>query len=72
MDIKLSIFKEIDQFAPENCILSTNTSSISITKIAAVTKEPIGYRNALHESSTCNEIGRSNKRILHPMKHLKP
>ena len=38
MDIKLSIFKEIDQFAPENCILSTNTSSISITKIAAVTK----------------------------------
>ena len=38
MDIKLSIFKEIDQFAPENCILSTNTSSISITKIAAITK----------------------------------
>ena len=38
MDIKLSIFKELDQFAPENCILSTNTSSISITKIAAVTK----------------------------------
>ena len=38
MDIKLSIFKEMDQFAPANCILSTNTSSISITKIAAVTK----------------------------------
>ena len=38
MDIKLSIFKEMDQFAPENCILSTNTSSISITKIAAATK----------------------------------
>lgn len=38
MDIKLSIFKQMDQFAPENCILSTNTSSISITKIAAVTK----------------------------------
>lgn len=38
MDIKLSIFKEMDQFTPANCILSTNTSSISITKIAAVTK----------------------------------
>jgi 3-hydroxybutyryl-CoA dehydrogenase len=38
MDIKLSIFKQMDQFAPVNCILSTNTSSISITKIAAVTK----------------------------------
>ena len=38
MDIKLSIFKQLDQFAPANCILSTNTSSISITKIAAVTK----------------------------------
>ena len=38
MDIKLSIFKEMDQFAPANCILSTNTSSISITKIAAATK----------------------------------
>ena len=38
MDIKLSIFKKMDQFAPANCILSTNTSSISITKIAAVTK----------------------------------
>ena len=38
MDTKLSIFKQMDQFAPANCILSTNTSSISITKIAAVTK----------------------------------
>ena len=37
MDIKLSIFKDMDQHAPENCILSTNTSSISITKIAAAT-----------------------------------
>ena len=38
MDTKLSIFKQMDQFAPANCILSTNTSSISITKISAVTK----------------------------------
>jgi len=37
MDIKLSIFKDMDQHAPEHCILSTNTSSISITKIAAAT-----------------------------------
>ena len=37
MDIKLSIFKDMDQHAPEHCILSSNTSSISITKIAAAT-----------------------------------
>ena len=37
LDVKLSIFKEIDLFAPKNCILATNTSSISITKIASHT-----------------------------------
>lgn len=37
-ELKLKIFSQMDEFAPENCILSTNTSSISITKIAAATK----------------------------------
>ncbi len=37
-DLKLKIFGQMDEFAPENCILATNTSSISITKIAAATK----------------------------------
>ena len=37
LDIKLSILKEIDLHSPKECILSTNTSSISITKIAANT-----------------------------------
>ncbi len=36
--LKLDIFEEIDKAAPAGCILATNTSSISITKIAAVTK----------------------------------
>ena len=40
VDLKLKIFKEMDQYAPEDAILSTNTSSISITKIAAVTSRP--------------------------------
>ena len=40
IDLKLKIFSEIDEFAPANCILASNTSSISITKIAAVTKRP--------------------------------
>ena len=38
--LKLKIFKEIDDNAPSNSILASNTSSISITKIAAVTNRP--------------------------------
>ncbi len=37
-DIKQKIFEDMDAHAPENAILATNTSSISITKIAAATK----------------------------------
>ncbi len=40
IDLKLKIFHQLDEFAPADCILATNTSSISITKIAAVTKRP--------------------------------
>ena len=37
IDLKLKIFQELDSLTAENVILATNTSSISITKIAAVT-----------------------------------
>ena len=40
LDLKLKIFKQMDDLAPANCILATNTSSISITKIASVTNRP--------------------------------
>ena len=40
VDLKLQIFKELDAATSENVILATNTSSISITKIAAVTNRP--------------------------------
>lgn len=40
VDLKLSIFANIDAVAPEHTILATNTSSISITRIAATTKRP--------------------------------
>ncbi|HAI76642.1 MAG TPA: 3-hydroxybutyryl-CoA dehydrogenase [Microscillaceae bacterium] len=39
-DIKAQIFKQLDQICPPETILATNTSSISITKIAAVTQRP--------------------------------
>ncbi|MGI4741120.1 MAG: 3-hydroxyacyl-CoA dehydrogenase family protein [Janthinobacterium lividum] len=39
-DLKLQIFRDLDQYAPAGAILASNTSSISITKIAAVTKRP--------------------------------
>ncbi|WPQ62368.1 3-hydroxybutyryl-CoA dehydrogenase [Chitinophaga sancti] len=38
--LKLKIFQDLDQYAKPNAILATNTSSISITKIAAATKRP--------------------------------
>src|SRR5205085_5043366 len=38
MELKLKIFSQIDEAANANAILASNTSSISITKIAAVTK----------------------------------
>jgi len=40
LELKLDIFNKIDRFTPEKAILATNTSSISITQIAAATKRP--------------------------------
>ena len=40
VQLKLSIFQQIDEAAPKDCIIATNTSSISITKIAAATSRP--------------------------------
>jgi len=40
VDLKLKIFKQLDENTPAECILATNTSSISITKIAAATGRP--------------------------------
>jgi 3-hydroxybutyryl-CoA dehydrogenase len=40
VDLKLKIFRQMDELAPADCILATNTSSISITKVAAVTGRP--------------------------------
>ena len=39
-ELKLRIFKQLDEAAPKSAILATNTSSISITKIAAATSRP--------------------------------
>lgn len=39
-DIKLDIFKQLDEIAPEHAILASNTSSLSITEIATATKRP--------------------------------
>jgi len=38
--LKMKIFRELDELAPVNSILATNTSSISITRIASSTKRP--------------------------------
>jgi enoyl-CoA hydratase/3-hydroxyacyl-CoA dehydrogenase len=40
LDLKEKIFKEVDENAPKHAILASNTSSMSITKMAAATKRP--------------------------------
>ena len=40
VELKLNIFRQLDEICPEGVILSSNTSSISITKIAGATKRP--------------------------------
>ena len=40
IDLKLKIFQQLDAVAPAHAVLASNTSSISITKIASVTKRP--------------------------------
>jgi len=40
LDLKLSLFSELDEICKPSCILASNTSSISITKIASATRRP--------------------------------
>ena len=40
MDIKKSVFKDLDKFAPKHAILATNTSNMSVSEIAEATKRP--------------------------------
>ncbi|GEQ86638.1 3-hydroxybutyryl-CoA dehydrogenase [Patiriisocius marinistellae] len=40
LDLKLKIFRDLEKFCPDDTILASNTSSISITQIAAVTSRP--------------------------------
>ncbi|MGV3539498.1 MAG: 3-hydroxyacyl-CoA dehydrogenase family protein [Rufibacter sp.] len=40
VEIKLNLFRQLEQFTKPTCILASNTSSISITKIASVTNRP--------------------------------
>jgi 3-hydroxybutyryl-CoA dehydrogenase len=40
IDLKLKIFKQLDEFSPEKTILASNTSSISLTRIASHTNRP--------------------------------
>jgi 3-hydroxybutyryl-CoA dehydrogenase len=43
MDLKESIFRQVDEAAPDDAILATNTSSLSIGRIASVTKDPTRF-----------------------------
>ena len=51
IDLKLKIFQQIDSAAPEDAILASNTSSISLTRIAAATQRPLN--SALSDYFCC-------------------
>ena len=55
-ELKLKIFSELELICPDNCILASNTSSISITQIAAAQRAE-RLLDALYESGSCYEIG---------------
>jgi len=40
LELKLDLFQKIDRYAPSNCILASNTSSLSITQIGSATRRP--------------------------------
>ena len=65
-EIKSAIFRDLDRILPADGILATNTSSISITKIAAVTKRPeqvIGMHFLDRKSTRLNSSHRSLSRM---------
>ena len=60
-DIKYDLFRRLDAIASAEAILASNTSSISITAIAAETARPRpGDRHALHESRSGDDAGRGD------------
>ena len=84
MDIKLKIFSQLDELCGENVILASNTSSISITKIASVTNRPdkvIGMHfmnpvpvmklvEIIRGYATSNEVTGSNYAIIERFKEI--
>ncbi|MDZ7631150.1 MAG: 3-hydroxyacyl-CoA dehydrogenase NAD-binding domain-containing protein [Gemmatimonadaceae bacterium] len=68
--LKFDIFAKLDAIAPAGAILASNTSSISITQIAARTKRPAaGDRHALHESGAGDAARGGHPRHRHQRRH---
>ena len=64
LDLKLELFRKLNESTPPEAILATNTSSISITTIGAVTDAARARdRDALHESRAGDEARRSDPRF---------
>ena len=64
MEIKQSIFKQLDEITPKHTILATNTSSLPITEIASSDKTSrTSNWHALYESSSSYEASRNHPRF---------
>jgi 3-hydroxybutyryl-CoA dehydrogenase len=64
--LKKSVFKELDGLCRPDVILSSNTSSMSITEIAAATARPDqGLRDAFFQPRASHEIGGDHPRLCH-------
>ncbi|MCL4168423.1 UNVERIFIED_CONTAM: hypothetical protein GTU68_045169 [Idotea baltica] len=70
VDLKLKIFKQLDVACPDDTILASNTSSISITQIAAVTSRPVPIMKLVEIIRGYNTSDEVTKTIMEMCKTL--
>ena len=69
LDIKKSVFAELESYVSDSCLLASNTSSLSITSIAAACKARKIYWHPFFQSCTIDEVGRNRTSHSNESKH---
>ncbi len=73
MGVKETVFRKLDEVAKPGAILATNTSTLDVNRIAAVTKRPAGRgRHALLQPGQRDEAARGGARARRPRRTCSP